>query len=179
MNTWAPIWSGIVESSIWDESDTVVKVFMTMLAVKDSDHIVRKSAYQLSRLSRKSETEVLDALKVLASPDTRRTEQQEHEGRRIQLVEDGWLVLNGEKYRQKISREMTRARNARAQAAFRERQKRRHNLSSGQPLPGEQEYLKAIQRGASKEELLQIEMKWAPKSKTTTQPEPAESHPED
>lgn len=165
MNTWAPIWSGIVESSIWDEPDFVVKVFMTMLAKKDADHICRKNAYQLSCLSRKSETEVLDALRILSSPDSRRVEPQEHEGRRIQAVEDGWLVLNGAKYRDMISKEMTRARNARAQAAFRDRQKKRHHIPNGRPLPGEAEYIKALNNGATPEELEAIESKWSAKPK--------------
>jgi len=103
-----------------------MKVFLTMLAVKDADHVVRKTAYQLAILSRKTEVEVLEALKVLSSPDTRRLERQAHEGRRIRAVEEGWLVLNGEKYRQAVSLEMKRARNRRAQAAWRERQKQKH-----------------------------------------------------
>ncbi len=123
MNSWAPLWSGIVESSIWDEEDYVVKVFLTMMAIKDSDHVVRKSAYQLSKLSRKSEAEVLEALKVLAAPDSKRLEPQRFEGRRIEGVEDGWKILNGEKYREMISKEMERARNRRSQEAFRRREK--------------------------------------------------------
>lgn len=119
--TWAPLWSGIVESSIWDEPDNVVKVFLTMLAIKDADHVVRKTAYQLGVLSRKTESEVLDALKILASPDTRRREKQPFDGRRIKAIEEGWLVLNGEKYREMVRMEMQRARNRRSQAAFRSR----------------------------------------------------------
>lgn len=123
MRTWFPLWSTCVDSSIWDEPDYVVKVFLTMMALKDADHIVRLNAFQLGKRARKSEQEVLDALKVLSSPDTRRVEQQEFEGRRIRAVEDGWLVLNGEKYRAMVSAEMKKARNRRAQAAYRARQK--------------------------------------------------------
>lgn len=125
MNTWSPLWSGIVDSSIWDESDCVCKVFITMLALKDSDHIYRGNAYKLARRARKTEEEVLGALKVLAAPDKRRHEEQQFGGRRIKAVEDGWLILNGEKYRRMVSEEMRKARLRRAQAAFRERQKRK------------------------------------------------------
>ncbi len=120
MNTWAPLWNGIVDSSIWDEQDYVIKVFLTMMAIKDADHIVRCSAYQLGRKARKSESEVLDALKILSSPDTKRLEKQEFQGRRIKAVEEGWLVLNGEKYRALVQLEMRRARNRRAQKRYRE-----------------------------------------------------------
>lgn len=146
MNTWAPLWSGIVDSSIWDEPDYVVKVFLTMMAVKDADHIVRFSAYQLGRKARKTEAEVLDALKILSSPDTRRLAPQEHEGRRILAVEEGWLILNGSKYRELVSLEMKRARNRRAQAAWRERKKK----TITPPTGAERRYVKAFENGDEK-----------------------------
>lgn len=126
MNTWFPLWNVVVESSLWDEPDLVVKVFLTMMAVKDADHVVRKTAYQIGVLSRKNEAEVLEALGVLSSPDTKRIEPQEFEGRRIMAVEEGWLILNGGKYREMVQIEMKRARNRRAQAAYRERKKSPH-----------------------------------------------------
>lgn len=124
MNTWAPLWSGIVESSLWEESGDVVKVFMTLLARKDADHICRLSAYKIHKLCNIDELDVLDILRVLASPDKRRREQQEFDGRRIEAVEDGWLILNGAKYRQMVSDEMRKARLRRAQANFREKKRR-------------------------------------------------------
>lgn len=113
MNTWAPLFSKIVDSSLWDEPDYVVKVFLTMLAKKDSDFVVRGSAYNISKWAKKSEEETLDALKILSSPDTKRIEKQPHEGRRIQRVEDGWLILNGELYRDLMVKENERARKRR------------------------------------------------------------------
>ena len=98
MNTYAPLFKGLVESSIWLEPDTVRIVWITMLALKDRDHVVRHNAFQIGRFAVKSEQEVIEALKVLSSPDTRRIEPQPFEGRRIERVESGWLILNGEKY---------------------------------------------------------------------------------
>ncbi len=89
MDRYAPLFSMIVESSLWDEEDYVVKVFLTMLALKDCDHVVRSNAYRLSRLARKTEKEVLSALKVLSNPDKKREEPQEFEGRRIEKVDGG------------------------------------------------------------------------------------------
>lgn len=103
MSNWCPLWSMIVDSSLWTEPDHVCKVFLTMLALKDADQIVRMSAYQLAHRSHKTEAEVLDALKVLSSPDKKRLEPQEFEGRRIEKTKEGWwLVLNGVKYREMI-----------------------------------------------------------------------------
>jgi hypothetical protein len=132
MRSWAPLWNGIVDSSIWREPDYVIKVFLTMMALKDEDHIVRLTAYQLGERAKKSEVEVLDALKILSSPDTKRVEVQEFDGRRIQAVEEGWLILNGQKYRDMVQLEMLRRKNRRASAAFRARQK----ANGDEPLPG-------------------------------------------
>lgn len=98
MTGYTPIFSKIVDSSLWCEPDFVVKVFITMLAKKDRDNVVRGSAFNISQWSKKTEKEVLEALKLLANPDTRRLEPQPFEGRRIEKVEDGWLILNGGYY---------------------------------------------------------------------------------
>lgn len=123
MNTFAPLFSLVVKSSIWDEDDATCKVWVTMMALKDADHVVRLTAYQLGRECRKTEQEVLDALLILASPDRKRIEPQEFEGRRIKKVEDGWLVLNGQKYKEMMMKETLRAKNRRGVEAFRLRQK--------------------------------------------------------
>jgi hypothetical protein len=123
MNTWAPLWSGIVDSSLWEEDGDVVKVFMTILATKDSDHICRLDAYRIGRKCNIDELKILDILKLLASPDKRRKIKQEFEGRRIKAVEDGWMVLNGAKYRQMVQDEMRKRSWAKAQAAARQRKK--------------------------------------------------------
>lgn len=73
-----------------------------MMALKDEDHVVRLSAYKIGKKCNKKEEDVLKALKVLSEPDTKRLEEQEFEGRRIQKVHDGWLVLNGQKYQEMI-----------------------------------------------------------------------------
>lgn len=123
MSGWTPVWSMIVDSSLWEEPDYVCKVFLTMLAIKDHDHIVRLDPYKLAKKSHKTEQEVIDALKVLSSPDTRRLSPQEFEGRRIEKVEDGWLMLNGEKYRRMMSRIQRREYQAEWQRGYRDRQK--------------------------------------------------------
>ncbi len=123
MLNWAPLWSGIVDSSLWDEPDHVRIVFVTMLALKDSGHVYSGSAYKLAQRAKKTEVEVLDALRILSSPDTRRLEKQEFDGRRIQAVEDGWLILNGEKYQEEMQAEIKRARDRKSQQAARERRK--------------------------------------------------------
>ena len=103
---------------------------MTMLATKNSDHVCELDAYRIAKMCNYrltdgsvDELKVLDCLKMLAAPDTRRKVPQEHDGRRIKAVEGGWLVINGEKYREMVSKEMAKARWRRAQAKAREKRK--------------------------------------------------------
>lgn len=123
MDTWAPIFSKIVDSSLWLEPDYVVKVFLTMLAKKDADFVVRGNAFNIAQWARKSEKEVLDALKILSSPDKRRLEKQAHDGRRIERVEDGWLILNGKYYRDLMVASNEKARKRRWAAQKRAQEK--------------------------------------------------------
>lgn len=98
MNRYTPLFSQIVDSSLWLEEDYVCKIFMTMLAKQDADHVVRGTALAIARWSNKTEAEVLKALELLSAPDKQRLEPQPFEGRRIERVAEGWLLLNGAKY---------------------------------------------------------------------------------
>lgn len=120
-----------------------------MLALKDSSDVCSLNAYQLARRSRKSEAEVLDALKVLSSPDSKRIEKQEHDGRRIQAVDDGWLILNGQKYRELMRIEMRRASWRKAQS--RKRAIEREKLTTQHPIPGELAHKRNVEEGIEDE----------------------------
>lgn len=121
MRTYAPIWSMLVDSSVWEEEDHVLRVFIGLLALKDMEHVVSLDTYQITRRLHMDYEKVEDALKVLSSPDKRRP-NQEHQGRRIVKVADGWFVVNGQKYKEEMQKEQKRARDRKAQAAWRARQ---------------------------------------------------------
>ncbi len=143
MKNWAPLSGGLVDSSIWEEPDHVFRVFMAMLSLKDRDHVVAMDGYKLAKRIHMEVGLVTDALRVLSEPDSRRPEQ-EFGGRRIQKVEDGWLILQGEAYKAEMQQEARRQRNRRAQAAYRDRQKMK---GGGKPLAGEAAYVKALESG--------------------------------
>lgn len=120
MDSWTPLFSKIVDSSLWSEPDHVCKVFITLLAKKDADQVSRMTAYAIGKKcwpgDPEAEVRALDALQILSQPDTKRVEKQPHEGRRIKRVEDGWLVLNGRLYEdmmRAVSRKVYKARWAR------------------------------------------------------------------
>jgi len=138
MNTWTPLFSKIVDSSVWTEPDNVVKVFLTMMALKDADQVVRYNAFAIGQRAHKTEAEVLAALKVLGAPDKKRIEPQPHEGRRVEKVADGWLLLNGQYYE-----DLMRSINRRAYKAGKQREYR----AKSKPLPGETQAVAAAGRG--------------------------------
>jgi hypothetical protein len=143
MNTFAPVFKNIVHSSLWSEPDYVCKVFVTLMAIKDSDHVARVTAFALGRMCwstepHKAEERAMAALKLLESPDLNRAEPQRFDGRRIKRVDDGWLILNGQYYEdemRKVSRKIYKAK------------KQREYRNGGKPLPGEAAAIKALEAG--------------------------------
>lgn len=124
------------------------KVFVTMLALKDADQVVRHTAYALSKKcwpgDPDGERRVLDAIRILSSPDTKRIEPQPHEGRRIEKVDGGWFILNGQFYE-----DMMRSINRKVYKAAKQREYREKKRlpGTGRPLPGEAEAVRALNAG--------------------------------
>ena len=99
---YSKLFSEIVMSTIWREPNHVRIVWITMLALKDRFHCVNASIPGLADAAKVSIAECEEALRILLSPDPY-SRTVENEGRRIKKVEGGWAVLNGEKYRNKMS----------------------------------------------------------------------------
>lgn len=148
MNTWTPLWSQVVESTLWEEPLPVRVLFLTMLAIKEPDHVVRMPFRRLCKKANMEPEVVSGALKVLEEPDTLSVDHQPFGGRRVQEVEGGWLILNGEHYRQAMSKLMLRLRKNEWQKADRAKKKLESgSLNSGTPLAGEGAYVAAERRG--------------------------------
>ena len=73
-----------------------------MLALKDRWHVVNASLPGLADAARISISDCSEALEVLSSPDPH-SRTKEFEGRRIEACDGGWIILNGELYRNKMS----------------------------------------------------------------------------
>ncbi len=122
--SWCPLFSSIVDSSLWREPDYVVKIFLTMMAKKDHNHKVHGSAFNIGEWSKKTETEAIQALKILSSPDRKRIEKQPFEGRRIEKTGDNeWLILNGQYYQDLMVEMNERSRKRRWAAEKRAQEK--------------------------------------------------------
>jgi len=73
-----------------------------MLALKDRWHVVNASIPGLADAARLTIPDTIAALETLSSPDPH-SRTKDNEGRRIETCDGGWNILNGEKYRNKMS----------------------------------------------------------------------------
>lgn len=153
MNTWTPLWSSTVESTLWEEPGDVRLLFFTLLMIRDPDHVVRMPLRVIAKKAnldpekgeayRRCEA----AMKVLLAPDTKSEEPQEFEGRRVRVTPDGFYeVLNAQKYIEQMSHLWKRLRKTQAQRARRERERQEGGKSVG-ALPGETLAVEALKRG--------------------------------
>jgi hypothetical protein len=100
-------------------------VWITFLAVMDEDGFVALSAAgNVALRARVSHEDAEVAIRTLEAPD-RVDPAQEHDGRRIERVPYGWLVLNSAKYRDIIKRENAREQTRARVAKFRAKSKRK------------------------------------------------------
>lgn len=101
--------SSILDSSIWQEPDDVIRVWITMLAMADRDGFVGASVGGIARRTVTVSVErVRECLDLFQSPDID-SRSEEFEGRRIQKVDRGWLILNYAKIRDLHGAESQRA----------------------------------------------------------------------
>ncbi len=102
MAGYVKIFSEIVDSSIWEEDPETCKVWITLLALCDCDGYVRGSPGWLAGKARVAKSVCESALQKFKSPDAR-SRTPDNDGRRIEQLEDGWLVLNYLAFRDRLS----------------------------------------------------------------------------
>jgi len=96
------LFSDIVDSSIWDEDAEVCKVWVTLLALCNADGLVRGSVGWLAAKSRVTNDRCEMALLKFESPDAK-SRTPDNDGRRIERLDDGWLILNYLMFRDRLS----------------------------------------------------------------------------
>jgi len=121
MAGWTPLFAKITTSSIWDESNHVRLAWITMLAHTGKSGVCETTVRGLAAIARLTKEEAEDAVRVLSSPDENSL-GKEHEGRRIQAVDGGFLILNWQKYRKQAQSAATKESNRVAQEKFRQKQ---------------------------------------------------------
>jgi hypothetical protein len=101
---WTKLDHSILQSSIWDAPNHVRLVWITMLALSDKDGYVGAAITGVAHESRVTIEEAKNAIEHLSSPDEY-SRTKDEDGRRIQKVDRGWLILNYRKYRGETSEE--------------------------------------------------------------------------
>jgi hypothetical protein len=96
------LWHRIVTSSIWDAEDHTRLVWITMLALANRDGYVESTRKALSLLARVPFHDCVRALEGLSSPDPD-SRTPDDDGRRIEAVQGGWILLNYARYRDSTS----------------------------------------------------------------------------
>lgn len=98
------LFSSIITSTIWTEDDQTRIVWITMLALADRNGEVQGSVPGLARLAGVPVDACRAALATFLAPDPD-SRTKDDEGRRIEEIDGGWLLLNYAKYRQMASKE--------------------------------------------------------------------------
>jgi hypothetical protein len=102
------LFAKILDSSIWLESDTTRIVWLTLIASMNEDGFCQFAAIgNLAQRAIVPLEKCKEAVRILESPDTESGDDA-NEGRRIERVPGGWMVLNATKYRDMVTREIVK-----------------------------------------------------------------------
>ena len=116
------LYTGILESTLWCESDRTRLVWVTMLAMADEFGRVLGSVPGLANRARVPVEDTRAALVTFLAPDPD-SRTPDYEGRRVEIIDGGWRLLNHAKYRELRSEDDRREQNRQAQRRMRERKK--------------------------------------------------------
>ena len=107
VKTYTKLFHRILGSSIWDEDDKTRIVWITLLASTDENGCVICTLNKLARDARVDADSCQAALDKFLAPDLSSLSSA-NEGRRIELIEGGWRLLNHGKFREMMSAEQRR-----------------------------------------------------------------------
>src|SRR5688572_21801147 len=96
--TFTKLFSSITESTVWCEPHATVRVWIAMLAKADHAGRVFAAIPGLAHLSRVTTEECETAIATFLAPD-KYSRTPDFEGRRVELIDGGWRLLNHAKYR--------------------------------------------------------------------------------
>lgn len=120
------LFNSIITSTIWTESDQTRIVWITLLACADRHGEVQASIPGLARIAGVAVEDCRTAIHKFLSPDPD-SRTKDDEGRRIEEIDGGWLLINHQKYREMASGEDRKVQAVIRQRRFREKQSRNSN----------------------------------------------------
>jgi len=122
MAGYTKLFARILDSTVWREPDPIRILWITMLALADRDGVVHCTVPGLADRARISIEQCRAGISRFTDtdPDSLTTSD---EGRRIRRVEDGWELINYQKYRSMMSEEEQREKSKIRMANWRKRKK--------------------------------------------------------
>lgn len=129
--------STLLGSTIWREDPATKVTWITMLAMSDRDGLVEASVPGLAHLAGVTLEEAERALAKFLAPDPY-SRTPDNEGRRLEKVDGGWLLINYDKYRAKQSPEEVAEKHAARQVRYRQRKKNERHQPSPSVTPRHQ-----------------------------------------
>lgn len=97
VHTFGKVYSSVTESSLWEEDYPTRLVFLTMVCRCDAGGRVMAAVPGIARMAAVQLQEAEHALGRLQAPDPY-SRTPDFEGRRIEKIDGGWLILNYQKY---------------------------------------------------------------------------------
>lgn len=125
MAGYTKLFNSILASTVWSEPNEVRIVWITLMAMAGKDGSVEGSLPGLAVFARLTLEATTAAIARLSAPD-QYSRSQEHEGRRIETIDGGWLLVNHAKYRRKMGADDRREYLRLKQAEQRTKKKRQH-----------------------------------------------------
>ena len=122
MSGYTKLFNSILASTIWRADDKTRLVWITLLAMADKNGAVEGSIPGLADFARVSLDDCLQALTHLQSPDEF-SRSKEYDGRRIEIIDGGWRLINHGKYRAKMGSDERREYLKLKQREYRRKQK--------------------------------------------------------
>lgn len=123
------LFQDILQSTIWQEDAETRLIWLTILLLADREGLVRATAPGIAHEARVPLPRVIETLARLEGPDEY-SRTPDNEGRRLQRVPGGYLVLNYPKYRERRDSDERRAQWAAASRRYRERKKEKAEPAS-------------------------------------------------
>jgi hypothetical protein len=102
MAGYTKLFADILDSSIWDEDVQTRIVWVTLLALSDADGYVRGSVGWLAGKAKVPNSSCELAIQKFSLPDPK-SRTLDNEGRRVEVLSDGWLILNYLAFRDRLS----------------------------------------------------------------------------
>ncbi len=128
LNHFVKIYGSIIRSTVWQTKPHIKLTWLTMLILADSEGRVEGSIPGLAATTGVSIDEVEEALECFRSPD-KYSRTKDNDGRRIEDIRGGWLVLNHNLYRD--MRTETQQKQASRQQKYREKKKKTVKAAKG------------------------------------------------